>query len=60
MEFLNNFIPRNEWHIHIDENIQVVTVNGDPSDCVMWDGTLRSLSWTNASAEEWNIMSGAL
>jgi hypothetical protein len=60
MEFLNNIIPRNEWHIHIDEDIQVITVNGDPSDHVLWDSTLRSITWNNESAEGWNIMSGAL
>ncbi|KAH6867266.1 hypothetical protein B0T10DRAFT_502528 [Thelonectria olida] len=58
--FLNNLIPSNEWEVEIDEKVRTVTVNGDPSDNVCWNETLRTLVWTNWSAEGFNLASGAL
>lgn len=58
--FLDDYIPRNEWRVEIDDELRAVSVNGDPSDAVTFDETLRTFVWTNALAEDYNIMSGAL
>ena len=58
VEFLNGLLPPNDWHVEIDHDISVVTTDGDPSDQVSWNETLRSLVWINSSAECDNIMSG--
>lgn len=58
--FINSLIVRSEWHVEISDDLQVVTVNGDPSDEVQWNELLRTLVWTNSSAEDYNIMAGAV
>lgn len=58
--FLNDYIPRNEWHVEIDDKFSIVTVDGVPSDDVNFSDTLRTLAWTNLSAGDDNVMSGAL
>ncbi len=58
--FLDSLIPLHEWVVELDQGVNSVTVNGDPSDEVIWNSTLRTLVWTNFSGEGFNPVSGAL
>ena len=58
--FLNDLMPRQEWSLEVDEGLNMVAVNGAPSDEVLYNKTLRTLVWTKTSAMGVEIMSGAL
>jgi hypothetical protein len=57
---LNRFIPLNEWKVAVDASLRVVNVDGVSSDEVTWNETLRTLTWSNRSAEPSKILAGAL
>jgi hypothetical protein len=60
VHFLNEIISNKEWHVRIDDSINTLTVDGDSSPQVQYNALLRTIIWTNLTAEPFKIKSGVL